>query len=232
MRKLSVLWVAVAISAMLLLPPQKTFALELPWSNLGCMLKHSPVDVPCPQSCDQCSGEFCIQRVPVTECVKGKKLVYDAKIRYEYVTIPETRYRFVTRCITKEVKCPACVPTCETTDVCRCYESEQWTTDHLGCGSGQLHCRKCEKKVEKYPCKKCGRKPGEAVVKVHVRECIKEPYVVYRQVKRPVCIKQPRHERTTVKVTRYVCKNCGGCDQGCGESCGQCDEQGCDVYDQ
>ena len=64
-------------------------------------------------------------------CVKGKKLVFDAKMRYECVTIPETRYRFVTRRITKEVTCPACVPTCETTDVCRCYESEKWTTDHL-----------------------------------------------------------------------------------------------------
>ncbi len=219
MRKLSVLGAVVVISAILLLPHQDAFAGELPWSRLGGMLKSTPVDVPCPQSCDQCTGEFCIQRVPVTECVVGKKLVYDIKKTYEYVTIPETRYRFVTRHVTKEVECPYCMPTCETTEVDRCYKSEQWTSDDTGCG--KLHCRSCTTKFEKYPCKHCGRKPGQTVVKVRVKECVKEAYTVYRQVKRPVCIKQPRYERTEVSVTRYVCKDCNQCGgQGC-DSCGQ-----------
>ncbi len=202
--------------------PDAVSAIELGWVNLAGLVHSTPVDIirP-PHSCDQCKKEFCVERVPVTECKTGKKLVYDTKKRYEYVTIPETRYRYVTRRVTKEVKCSYCMPTCETTDVDHCYEKERWDTED-SC-SGELHCKTCETKVEKLPCKHCGRRPGETIVKVRVRECVKEPYIVYRRVQKQVCIKQPRYERVQVSVTRYVCNTCGGNDcQGC------CDQGGCE----
>ncbi len=225
MRKLSVLWVVVASAAMLSAAPQDTLAGELPWSNLGCMLKSSPVDVPCPQSCDQCRKEFCIERVPVRECVKGKKLVYDCKVRSEWVTIPETRYRWVNRCVTEEIPCCYCKPVCKTQEGVRGYESEEWSEDPLqtcsGCGG--IYCKHCQNKCEKVECKHCAREPGETVIKVHYKSCVKEAYVVYRQVRREVCVKKPRHEHVNVSITRYECKHCNG--NGC-QTC--CDPGGCD----
>ena len=124
--------------------------------------------------CDKCgaahsAAEQCVLVVRVKERVVGKKKVYDCKVRYEWVTIPETRYRIHYRWVTKTVPCAYCQPVCEAKD-----------TSH---------------------------------VKVRVRQCVKEPYTVYRQVKRPVCVKQPRYERTEVTITKNVCSRCGG--QGC-----------------
>lgn len=228
MKKLFVNWMVFGACAMLL-PMLSSTALagDLSFAGLAALFGHgTAVDVPCPQSCDQCKGEGCIERVPVKECVSGKKLVYDIKKRYEYVTIPETRYRFVTRCVTKEVKCDYCMPFCEASDVPHCYESEHWEESETACG--KLHCKTCQKKMENLPCQKCGRKPGETVVKVKVRECVKEAYTVYRQVAKEICVKQPRYEHATVLVTRYECRQCdnkackGCCDQAAG-----CAEAGC-----
>ena len=231
MKKLSVIGVVFGACAMLLPMLSSTaHGGELSLASLGALFGHkTAVDVPCPQSSDQCKHEGCIQRVPVKECVKGKKLVYDVKKCYEYVTVPETRYRFVTRCVVKEIECSYCMPYCEAKDVPHCYESEKWTTSAI-CGCGQLHCKTCQRKVEKVPCQHCGRKPGETVVKVHVRECVKEAYTVYRQVARQICVKKPRYEHVEVSVTRYVCKGCGGKGKGCRDCRDQppCrEEEGC-----
>lgn len=220
MRKLFLSW--MILLAPLVISVQPSSAVELPWSNLAGLMHSTPVDVICPPgSCDTCKKEFCINRVPVTKCETGKKLVYDVEKRYEYVTIPETRYRFVTRHVTKEVKCSYCMPYCEAYEVDHCYKSEQWNSHESGCGD--VHCKSCVTRTEKLTCQHCGRKPGETIVKVRVKECIKEPYVVYRQVRRQVCVKRPRYEHVEVPVTRYVCKDCasGGCGQ-CGDR-GTCD---------
>ena len=233
MRKLSVLWMVVALSAMLLAPPQNTFAGELPWSNLGRMLRSSPVDVPCPQSCDQCRKEFCIERVPVRECVKGKKRVYDCKVRREYVSIPETRYRWVTRCVTEEIPCCYCNPVCKTKEGVRDYESEKWSKQSIqtcsGCGG--IYCKHCQNKSEKVECKYCEREPGKTTIRVRYKSCVKESYVVYRRVCREVCVKTPRFERVSVSITRYVCKSCNG--NGCNQCCdqGSCEQQCCEGED-
>jgi hypothetical protein len=201
---------------------------ELPFGNLAFLLKGTPKDVPCPQSCDQCRKEFCIERVPVRECVTGKKRVYDCKVRYQCVVIPETRYRWKTMCVTEEIPCCYCKPVCKTRDVNHCYESEQWEEQEFGtcAGCGGIYCKYCENKVEKVPCKHCEREPGKTTIKVCYRSCMKESYIVYRQVKRPVCVKQPRYERVKVPITKYVCRNCdgGGCEQCCD------DPAGCQIY--
>ncbi len=206
-------------------------AAELPWTNLAGMLRGSPMDISCPQSCDQCKKEFCVERVPVKECVTGKKRVFDCKMCNEYVSIPETRYRFKTRRVTEEVPCCFCKPVCKSRDVNRCYESEEWQTDSIDTcsGCGGLYCKHCQNKTEKVSCKHCGREPGKTTVKVCYKSCVKEAYTVYRQVKKSVCVKQPRFERVKVRITRYVCNSCngGGCNQCCEQdTC--CNEEGCD----
>jgi len=216
MRKRTVFWVVLAVSAMLATAQPATLSAgELAWGNLAGLLHRTPVDISCPQSQDQCHHEGCVTRVPVQDCVKGKKEVFCCKVRCEYVAVPVTKYRWVTRCVKKEIPCPYCMPTCEEREVDHCYEAEHWEKYPNGCGD--LHSKTCQAKSEKLPCKHCGRKPGETVVKVHYRSCVKEPYTVYRQVKKPVCVKYPCHEHVEVPITRYVCNNCGGCDDPCGD---------------
>ena len=226
MKKKLLCRVLLTLSVTLLAAATGRFAAaDLPFDKLGLLLRGTPPDVPCPQSCDQCDHETCVERVPVTECISGKKLVYDVKKCNEYVAIPETRYRWKMRWVVKEVKCAYCMPTCKTETVDHCYESERWDTQGLGCG--KLHCKTCEVKVEKLPGKHCGRKPGETTVKVRYLTCVKEPYTVYRQVAKPVCVKQPRYEHAEVSVTRYICRRCGG--GGCGHgSCPKCDPGSCE----
>lgn len=223
MRRLSLTWMTLPILAALLVTfVQPSSAEELAWNRVAKLLRNAtPVDVirP-PDSCDTCQGEVCVQRVPVTECVTGKKLVYDVEKRYEYVTIAETRHRFVTRWVTKEVKCDYCQPYCESYDVDHRYETERWDTQETGCG--ELHCRSCVAHTEQLPCQHCGRKPGETIVKARVKECVEEPYVVYRQVRRQICVKTPRYEKVNVSVTRHVC-----CDQCGGRGCNQCGGSAC-----
>ncbi len=178
----------------------------------------------------------CVERKPVEECVVGKKLLYKSKIRYEWVSIPETRYRWKTMCITKEIDCPYCKPVCKTEESQNSFGVEKWeksaVTDacQSDCEAGELHCKNIVPQVEKTECKHCGREPGETVVKAKVWSCVRVPYTVYRRVKKPVCVKQPYHEKVEVKVTRYVCTSCGGIGCGkCGKSaCGNCNGAGCE----
>ncbi len=229
MRKLSLIWVVPVVSAMsLMAPPGDLFAAELGWSNLAIALKGTPVDVHLPQSCDQCAKEGCVSRIPVKKCVTGKKKVYDCKVRCEYVTIPEIRYRFVNKMVCEEIPCCYCKPVCKSKDVSRCYESEKWKK--YGFGSckdcGGMHCKYCENKVEKVSCKHCGREPGQTTIKVRYRSCVKEPYTVYRQVRRQVCVKQPRYEKVQVPITKYVCRGCD--DKACHDpGCGECGDPSC-----
>lgn len=200
--------------------------------------------------CDDCPPDtVCIQRQPVKECVVGKKLLYKSKIRYEWVSIPETRYRWKKMHITKEIDCPYCKPVCKTEESQNCFGVEKWETAASagpcgegcgesccgdggcgdGAGCGKLHCKNIVPQLEKTKCKYCGREPGETVVKAKVWSCVRVPYTVYRRVKRPVCVKQPCYEKVNVQVTRHVCTHCGGI--GCGQceqpACSHCNGDGC-----
>lgn len=165
-----------------------------------------------PHTCHECGPEFCTERAPITKCVTGKKKVYDSKIFYEYVSIPETRYRWKKRFVTKEIPCDYCKPTCDTELVDHCFGAEKWTRDDLSCCS-KLHCKSIVPVIEKLPCKHCGSAPGKTTIKVHYWDCVKEPYTVYRQVRRPICVKEPRYEKVCVPITKHVCLHCNG--QGC-----------------
>lgn len=193
--------------------------------RLTGLFSKSTVDVKS-YECDAC-GQIhgpdvqCIERVPVQECVTGKKKVYDCKIRYEYVSVPEVRYRWKNKWVTKEIPAEYCKPVCTTQDGKHCFGEERWSKNDLGCT--KEHCKTIEPKHEKAQCKYCGFEPGETTIKVRYKTCVKIPYTVYRQVKRPVCVKQPRYEKVEVPITRHKCKrgDCRGCDH--------CDQSGCDA---
>lgn len=180
--------------------------------NLINMLTGKSVDLKS-HECDKCgrvhdAEEHCIERYPVEDCVVGKKKVFDSKIRYEWVSIPETRYHWKKKCITKEIPCPYCKPVCKTEDGQRCVGKEVWEKYCDECG--ELHCKHIAPVLEKASTKRCDHEPGETTIKVKYWSCVKVPYVVYRQVKRPVCVKQPRYEKVEVAITRYVCEHCQG----------------------
>ena len=188
--------------------------LRLPFRLSGLFSK-SGVDVKS-YKCDECGRIHgpdveCIDRVPVQECVTGKKKVYDSKIRYEYVSIPEVRYRWKNKWVTKEIPCEYCKPVCKTKECEACYGAERWDKEKTCCST--RHCKSIEHKTEKQTCKYCGSEPGQTTVKVRYKTCVKEPYTVYRRVKRPVCVKQPRYEKVVVPITRHRCNSvkCQGC---------------------
>ena len=157
--------------------------------------------------------------------------------------------------ITKEIDCPYCKPVCKTEEGKNSFGAEKWEKsasadarcegsgdgscheDEGGHGNGdasaELHCKDIVPQLEKTECKYCGREPGETVIKAKVWSCVRVPYTVYRRVKRPVCVKQPRYEKVEVNVTRYICTNCRGigCDK-CEESaCSDCNGNGCQSCD-
>ncbi len=171
-------------------------------------------------SCNECGGshpadEYCITRHEVEECVVGKKKVYATKIKYEWVSVPETRYHWKNKLITEDVDCPYCMPVCKTEECERCVGRETWVKHEGECGD--VHCRHIEPIMEKGETKHCEHEEGETTVRVKYWSCVKVPYTVYRQIKRPVCVKQPRYQKAKVKITRYVCSDCGngGCNGGC-----------------
>lgn len=213
-------WTALAATATLFVALPNHVDAGDPFHLVG-WLTGSRVDVRT-HECDDCGGVHdpgasCIERIPIEECVIGKKKLFDSKIRYEYVSIPETRYRWKKRLITKEIPCPYCKPVCKTEDGQHCFGTEVWNKGCAECG--ELHCKHIEARREKVQHKYCDHKPGETTIKVKYRSCVKEPYTVYRQVKRPVCVKQPYYEKVEVSITRYeCCKACNG--QGC-EQCKQ-----------
>ncbi len=209
----------------------------------------------------ECADKECIIRRPIHECIVGKKKVFNCKIKCEYVSIPETRYRWKKRCITEEIPCPYCPPVCSTEEGRNCFGAEKWDkfpiaarAEDCSCdGAGvcaacqELHCRHIVPQIEKTEIKCCQQgscegccqhAPGETTVKVKYWSCVKEPYTVYRRVKRPICVKQPCYELAEVPITRYVCEHCDGA--GChscssvgstifnATGCTACDGAGCD----
>lgn len=183
--------------------------------NLLNLLTGKSVDLKS-HECEKCGhahdkGEHCIERYPVDDVVIGKKKVYDSKIKYEWVSIPETRYHWKKKMITKEIPCPYCKPICVTEEGERCVGQETWEKQCDKCS--ELHCKHIQPVQEKALRKHCEHTKGETTIKVKYWSCVKVPYTVYRQVKQPVCVKQPRYEKVEVPITRYVCKHCkgGGC---------------------
>ena len=171
--------------------------------------------------CGQCGGhhgaaEHCITRIPVQDVVVGKKEVFQGKVKYEWVSVPETRYHLKKKLITKEIPCTYCKPVCVTGECRKCVGEEKWEAYCDKCS--ETHCRHLEYKTELVPTKECQHAKGETTIKVKYHSCVKVPYIVYRRVKRPVCVKQPRYEKVDVPITRYVCQHCngGGCAD-CGD---------------
>lgn len=214
MRRLSIVGVFAALAALsVAMNSRALYAGDWGWLDVTHLWKGTPVDVHAPQSCEQCGHEGCIERTPVEDCVVGKKKEFKTSVRYEYVSIPETKYRWQMKCITKEIPCDTCKTTCEFKDVDHPYQVERWEKQPTACG--ELHCKTCEQKVERLPVvTDCKTEPAKTTIKVHYRSCVKVPYTVYRQVRQEVCVKQPYCEKVDVPVTRYVCDHCGGL--GCG----------------
>lgn len=183
--------------------------------------------------CDGC-GQIhapemkCTQRVTVPDCVVGKKRVYDSETRYEYVSVPEVRYRLKEMWVTKEIPAPGCKPVCKSQDGQNCFGTERWDKHNEGTAC-ETHCRSIESKLEKADCKYCESEEAETTIKVRYKTCVKVPYTVYRRVKRPICLKIPCDEEVEVPIIRHECHdpNCSGCDLCSGANCGSCRGQGC-----
>ena len=208
-------YLLAAVTATLVVVPMTAMAGE-PF-NLLHWLTGGNMDLKT-HECSKCGGVHdvegpCITRVPVEDCVKGKKKVYDCKIKYQYVTIPETRYRWKKKLITEEIPASFDKPVCASKECTECYGKEEWEvySDKKG---EETHCKQIVPTYESNPSKYCDHTKGETTIKVHYWSCVKEPYTVYRRVKREVCVKQPRYEHVEVPVTRYVCEHCHG--GGCG----------------
>jgi hypothetical protein len=219
MSRISVWTVFVALVSMSIATPARMLRADC----LGCLealnpFGGTPVDVHSPAACDNCGHEGCVVRKKVEDCVCGKEKLYRTSIHKEYVAIPEIRYRWKVKCVTKEIPCDFCKPVCKSEDVDHQYQIEHWEKQDLPCG-GELYCKSCETKTEKLPVVNgCNTEAGKTTIKVHYLSCVKEPYTVYRQVVKEVGVRQPCYERVEVPVTRHVCGCCGG--SGC-ESCQQ-----------
>jgi len=211
-------WQLIAVFAVLIACVRSPLSAGEPFNLIG-WITGTDINVK-PYSCDTCGKNHgaegsCISRQPVEDCVVGKKEVFISKIRYEYVSIPETRYHWKKMKVTKEIPCSYCKPVCRTGECQQCVGVEKWEKHCDDCG--QSHCKHIEHKLEKVPTKQCEHEKGETVIKAKYWSCVKVPYTVYRRVKRPVCVKQPRYEKVSVPITRYVCSRCNG------GGCGQCD---------
>ena len=66
MRRLPLFWVLLIV--------------VLPLASLPGARAGTPVDVHCPQACNNCGHEGCIERTPVQDCVVGEKKVYKTTI--------------------------------------------------------------------------------------------------------------------------------------------------------
>jgi hypothetical protein len=184
----------------------------------------TPVDVHPPESCENCDHETCIARRRIDDCLTGKVKCFKMKICKEYVSVPEVRYVWRMKCITKEIPCDSTKPVCKDEEVDNYYETEEWQKQPTECGD--VHCKCCVPQTEKVNCKRCEFEPGKSTIKVRYWSCVKVPYTVYRQVAKDVCVKQPYYEKLKVPVTRYCCEHCDGA--GCWlrkpKCCRSCDE--------
>jgi hypothetical protein len=190
----------------------RLLAVDLGWLDFTKLLPGTPVDVHCPEACNNCGHEGCVERAPVQDCVTGEKKVYKTSIHKEYVSVPEVRYKWQMVCVEKEIPAEYCKTVCEPRDVEHCYQTERWQKQDLGCGV-ELHCKTCDAKTEKLPVQECKTEKGKTTTKVCYWSFVKVPYTVYRQVEKEVCVKQPCYEKVCVPVTRYVCEHCNG--KGC-----------------
>jgi hypothetical protein len=204
-----------AFVVMLVAMPVRSLRADCPsWLVALNPFHGTPVDVHSPAACETCGHEVCVDRTKVEECVCGEKKLYKTSVHKEYVAIPETRYRWEVKCVTREVPCDYCKPVCKTEEVDHPYQVEHWEKEDLPCG-GERYCKSCETKIEKLPVvNDCHNEPGKTTVKVHYMSCVKVPYTVYRQVEKEVGVKQPYYEKAEVPICRHVCENCGGL--GCG----------------
>ncbi len=209
-------WAAIVTLALLAVP---AVAMGGEPFNLFHWLSGKGIDLKT-HECSKCGGAHdadgpCITRVPVEDCVIGKKKVYDCKVKKEYVSIPETRYRWKKKLVTEEIPCSFCKPICVSEKCVQCYGEEQWDVySDKDRKDVETHCKHIVPKYENVPTKYCDHVKGETTIKVHYWSCVKEPYTVYRQVKKEVCVKKPRYEHVKVPITRYVCEHCQG--GGCG----------------
>ena len=202
-------WIAL-VAAWIATPPRMLVAGGTEWLESLNPFRGTPVDIHCPEACENCGHEVCVNREKVEDCVKGEKKVYKSSIHTEYVSIPEVRYKWEMKCITKEIPCETCIPVCKTHEVDHQYQVEHWEKECLPCG-GDRYCKTCETKTEKLPVvSDCETKPGKTTIKVHYWTCVKVPYTVYRQVEKEVGVKAPCHEKVEVPITRHVCEHCGG----------------------
>lgn len=163
--------------------------------------------IPRSVDCNACGhphahGAACVVLASVDDQVIGKKRVDDSSIRYEWATVPETQYRWKKRLVTKEISCEYCKPFCETTQAEQVVVREKWQQEDFP--GGEIHCRVQDLQQEAIPVTQCKHEPGETTIKVRFWTTVKEPFTVYRQVKRPVCVKQTRREPATVTVTRQI----------------------------
>ena len=220
MGRITISTMIVALTAILIAPPAKTLHAECPdWLQALNPFRGTPVDVHCPASCDNCGHEICVDRQKVDDCVKGEKKLYKSSVRKEYVAIPEVRYRWEMKCVTREIPCESCQPVCKPEEVDHPYQAEHWEKEELPCG-GERYCKTCETKIEKLPeVTTCETKPGKTTIKVHYWTCVQVPYTVYRQVEQEVGIKQPYYEKVDVPICRHVCEHCGPFGCSCDKQC-------------
>lgn len=157
----------------------------------------------CPQ-CGQthdCDAE-CIQRIPVRECVPGKKKLFCGSVHYEYVVVAEVRYRWKMKCIEKEVPADFQEPICKTEDGECANNVQDWDScDECECKN---YCESTKSDPEGVEIKRVECQPGQTTIKVKYKSLVKEPYTVYRQIRRPIAVKQPYYECVDVPITRYV----------------------------
>ena len=168
-------------------------------SKTGVDVRSNEVCSDCGQTHD-CDAE-CIQRCPVPDCVTGKKKIFCSSIRYEYVVVAEVRYRWKMKCITKEVPADFEEPHCKTEDGESLNNVQDW--DSCDSCEGKVYCENTKSDPDGVECKRIECEPGQTTIKVKYKSLVKEPYTVYRQIKRPIAIKQPRYECVEVPVTRY-----------------------------
>ena len=165
------------------------------------------VDVRSYDVCPECGQAHdldaeCIQRVPVPDCVTGKKRLFVGSVRYEYVVVAEVRYRWKTKCITKEIPADCEDPVCKTEE----GECPNNVEDWMSCDNGdcKVYCQTTKPDPDGVEMKRIECAPGQTTIKVRYKSLVKEPYTVYRQIKRPIGVKQPCYESVDVPITRYV----------------------------
>jgi len=202
---------AALVALIVLSAVSMTLGADCPeWLAVLNPFRGTPVDVHCPADCDNCGHEVCVDRTKVQDCVKGEKKVYKSSVHKEYVAIPEVRYRWEMKCVTREIPCETCKPVCKTEEVDHPYQVEHWEKQEISC-SEDRYCKSCETKIEKLPVvTDCETKPAKTTIKVHYITCVKVPYTVYRQVEKEVGVVQPCYEKVEVPICRHVCEHCGG----------------------